>query len=87
MLQSLVHTNDFVEGWHSRFSGRAQSSHLNLWLFIELSRKVQGSIKLKIERVSADSGTAVVRKKKYRNVDNRILNNVQLHSKTNTLEY
>lgn len=60
---------------------------MNLWLFIELLKKEQGIIELEIEQVNAGGGAAVVRKKEYRDVDNRILKIVQLYSKTDTLEY
>ena len=67
-----MRTNNFVEGWNSRFNVRVQRHHANLWYFLDCLKDEQAATELAEQQFGAGQNIAGPRNDIYRQIGIRI---------------
>ena len=67
----FTRTNNAVEGWHSKINRVAGRVHLNFWLFVEMIKKEELSVRAKVGQIF-NLIEPTIQKLKYRRINERI---------------
>ena len=86
VVEDLPRTNNSVEGWHRGFSQLLGAYHPTIWKFIDGLKKEQSLNELKLEQFNAGQQPPP-RKKKYRDVAERIKTLVSEYGKRSNVDY
>ena len=64
-------TTNHLEGWHSKLKKLVQQSHANIYRIITILQQVKASNSIKLIQYAA-RGTRPVKRRKYRDLENRL---------------
>jgi len=82
----ISRTNNSVEGWHKRFSSLLGGPHPTIWRFIDAIKEEQSVTEMKINQLVAGIPSQP-RRRKYRNLEKRLLNIVENYENQSVSEY
>ena len=75
-----------MEGWHRRFNAIITAKHPTVWSLIDALKQEQGIVEMKVSQVIGGQVLSTQRKK-YKDLNERILKIVQGFDGNNVLEY
>lgn len=81
----LPRTNNNVEGWHNGLQANINACHPNLWKFLDVLKQEENLTRVKVTQCLA--GVPQPERKKYKDVNERIMNIVERYPGTPILDY
>ena len=81
----LPRTNNNVEGWHRGIQSHINACHPNIWKFLNVIKKEENLTRVRITQVLG--GHQFPERKKYKDVNTRIVNIVQSYPRLQNLDY
>ena len=85
-LQHLPHTNNDLEGWHTRFSGSFLHHHAHIWKFIDNLKQDSSLNHLKMAQM-VDGSAEPPQRRIYREINERIRTLVDGYENNNIIDF
>jgi len=85
-VENDARTNNSIEGWNKRFMSLMSAHHPTFWKFVEVLRTEQGHTEFVLNQTIAGNPPNAKRRK-YRNLDQRLLNIVSKYGTMSADEY